>query len=328
MTDLVLTNGDSSIELIRNACGSDDLVIMPWRDVLHEGPLTPSGQLDDFALVRAKYLSDEFGLVYSDVMESFVERNETVKRWNEFDKVSLWFEHDLYDQLQLLEILNFFSGQQELNLHKMEIVQSDVFLGLMTAAEAEKLTLLARPATKAELDLAKQAWVAFCSETPESWASMLEKNCSSLPYLKLAVLRQLEELPDNNGITRTERQILKTLAEKPSLPTELFHTSQAMEEAAFMGDWSFFSILERLSQGEMPLVESRSTDAVFCRPGSQHWKAFSESSILLTLAGSDVLREEVDYGLKRPASWIWAQKAEVGEIVWRWNRNSQCLRLT
>ncbi len=324
MTDLILTNGDSSIELIRSVCG-EDLVILPWRDVLHEGPLAPSGQLDELAPVRAIYLSDEFGLVYGDVAQSFVERNETVKRWNEFEKISLWFEHDLYDQLQILEIVNFFAGQPEVSLQKLEIVQSGEYLGHMTPTEAEKLAQLARPVTKTELDLGKQVWKAFCSETPESWAALLEDDLSALLFLKPAVERQLEELPDQNGVTRTERQILRILEEKPSHPSDLFHVSQSMEEAMFMGDWSFFSILERMSQGEMPLVEASPIDAVFSRPGSEHWKAFSASSIRLTSDGLRVVRDRIDYGLKRPSSWVWGQKVEVGAMVWRWNQHSQQL---
>ena len=30
----------------------------------------------------------------------------------DFDRIELWFEHDLYDQLQLLQILAFFADER------------------------------------------------------------------------------------------------------------------------------------------------------------------------------------------------------------------------
>ena len=42
---------------------------------------------------------------------SFVERDEAIARSHNHEEVVLWFEHDLYDQLQLIQILDWFSHQ-------------------------------------------------------------------------------------------------------------------------------------------------------------------------------------------------------------------------
>ena len=45
-----------------------------------------------------------------------------------FDRIELWFEHDLYDQLQLLQILDVFAGE-DLPKRQIAPVQADEYLG-------------------------------------------------------------------------------------------------------------------------------------------------------------------------------------------------------
>ena len=49
MTSLIITNGDSAGDLL--AAAGKDGTIVPWRDVLHEGPIVGGG-LEDVS-VRA-----------------------------------------------------------------------------------------------------------------------------------------------------------------------------------------------------------------------------------------------------------------------------------
>ena len=82
-TTLHVTNGDSTVEKL----GLDAL---PWRDALHEGPVVKDGRAR-----RAEFLG---------VDEAEFERRDRRLDEHEGDYV-LWFEADLYDQLQIVEIL-------------------------------------------------------------------------------------------------------------------------------------------------------------------------------------------------------------------------------
>ena len=78
-----------------------------WADPLHDGPVP--GQLTDEELldVRARYLAsgaDSDG----DPAETIAE----LRRWREviddhesYDELVLWYEHDLFDQLNLVQLL-------------------------------------------------------------------------------------------------------------------------------------------------------------------------------------------------------------------------------
>ncbi len=81
MATLIITNGDSAAELLQ-AAGRDD-IILPWRDVLHEGPIV-AGPLEKSSTLRAPFLARRFGLDADEVGAAFAERDATLRRHTEF----------------------------------------------------------------------------------------------------------------------------------------------------------------------------------------------------------------------------------------------------
>ena len=87
---------------------------LPWRDVLHDGPVPGGLTLQELSDVRARALAG-FGFNGSDydgIRAGFAERDATLENFRKHDEVVLWFEHDLYDQLQLIQLLDWFSRQE------------------------------------------------------------------------------------------------------------------------------------------------------------------------------------------------------------------------
>ena len=101
---LHVTNGDSTTATMGAPGSPGDL--LPWRDVLHEGPVPPSRR-DELRRVRAEYLATLGGA------EPGRRRGRAARARRRgcgdavasLEPVVLWFEHDLYDQLQLIQIL-------------------------------------------------------------------------------------------------------------------------------------------------------------------------------------------------------------------------------
>jgi hypothetical protein len=52
---LHITNGDSAAEVIRRAGVQGD--VLPWRDVLHEGPVPQGLSLEELLGVRARFIA-------------------------------------------------------------------------------------------------------------------------------------------------------------------------------------------------------------------------------------------------------------------------------
>ncbi len=218
--DLIITNGDAAGELLRRAISGAE--VLPWRDVLHEGPVPLTASLAELTAIRAEYLADRGWGEREEIAAYLQARDRGLAHATAFDRVMLWFEHDLYDQLQLLQILDWFGREESSADGSLLLVQASEFLGRQTEAEIEALRAVERPVTQEQLALAADAWAAFRAPTPEPWQALLGGDLSPLPFLEPAVRRMLEELPGRDGLARSERQIIAAVAQGITTPPALF----------------------------------------------------------------------------------------------------------
>ena len=205
--------------------------------------------------MRAEYLAWRgFGKPIK-LLHDFAARDATFRRAPEFAEIILWFEHDLYDQLQLLQILVELDAMR-LEPGKISIVQSDQYLGSMTADELIAHLPKRRTVTGATFDSARNAWDALRANDPDALLAHIQRDAQGLPYLRAALRRLCQEFPWNgDGLSRSQRHALQAVATGPTRPEELFRRAQAREEAPFLGDLAFDAIVRDLQMQPAPLVE-------------------------------------------------------------------------
>jgi hypothetical protein len=287
---LHVTNGDSTGDTLRQtALGGD---VLPWRDVLHDGPV-PDVPPERMREVRAAFLSDCGWGRAGEILADMEFRDRLLcTAIADGRPVVLWFEHDLYDQLQLLQILALLDGPGG-----VELIQSGGFLGPLSTDELEALWPGRAPLTDDLVALAHRGWDAMRAPEPTAIEEFLRDDTSALPFLADALRRLLEELPDTrSGVSRTEHQLLEALADGPKTRVEAFLACAAREEAPFAGDvWVF-----RTLAGLGPLVTAG-------------------TRLELTDAGTAVLTGDADrielVGIDR---WVGGTHLAPGN-VWRWN---------
>jgi hypothetical protein len=85
--------------------------VLPWRDVLHDGPVRPDADRYAFAEARVAFLADRKWGTPAALRAAFAERDARLEACTTSDLVVLWFEPDLYDQLQLMQVLARFSAR-------------------------------------------------------------------------------------------------------------------------------------------------------------------------------------------------------------------------
>jgi len=210
---LHITNGDCAAAVLSQVVQGP---ILPWRDVLHEGPVRAGLSLEALSRERARFIAEAGWGVLADVEQKFKERDVIFRRAGEHDEIVLWFEHDLYDQLQLIQVLD---GLAELRGPPISLVCEAEYLGNMEPARAAELFGLRNPLTRRHFQEAQAAWAAFRSPDP---AAIDPSKPKALQFLGAALRRHLEEFPwTTDGLSRTERQILQ---------------GNTDEEPAFMGD--------------------------------------------------------------------------------------------
>lgn len=317
---LHITNGDEAARLLK-ATGFEE-VILAWRDVLHEGPVPAGHNLHTLSDVRANHLSRRNWGTKHALLDAFRERNDILERFHEHDEVVLWFEHDLYDQLQIAQILDFFATRKQsaTNLSMICIDRyPDIpsFRGLCDLAPEHVTALFGKrqSVTHAQLLLAVAVWEAFCRPTPDGLVMLLKKDTSPLPFMAAALRRHLESFPSvRNGLGRTEHHALGAIASGIEDPVVLLKAHWKQEEYPFMGDWTYWAALKDLASGAYPLIDIQ---------GPHDDSAFPNTRLSLTHDGSRVLAGDRDaIALNGIDRWFGGVHLKGSEARWRWSRTA------
>lgn len=330
-TPLHITNGDSAATTMAAA----GIVgrILPWRDILHDGPVPRVG-LDQLAQVRANFLCAHAAQSHHEILHEIRQRDLVLHQANRYTEVTLWFEHDLYDQLQLLQLLDWFSNIDRrparltmICIDRFPGVEPFYGLGQLDAQQMASLSGSKQEISVAQLQLGHRAWHAFCDASPLALFELGTQDLSPLPFLAAAIQRHLEEFPNAvTGLSRHESQILTMVQSGIEKPLRLFAQHQHLEAAPYLGDWGFWSLLENLANSTHPLLRCRSGRPFVRPPAVPTDTNFRNQLLQITSLGEQVLRGEIDWlTLHPPDHWKGGVHLHPSKTIWRWDAQQQRL---
>jgi hypothetical protein len=315
---LHVTNGSSAGETIMKS-GVQGRVALS-HDLLHEGPAPAGLPPERWRKVRARYLAECGYAGYEECLADLTAQDRAVEEYRSYDEVVLWFEHDLFDQLQLIRLLDLF-GSADLGLTRLSLICIGAFpgvepfhgLGQLTPEQMASLLETRKPVAKAQLVLARHAWRVFCAADPVGIELALRRDTSALPFLASALQRHLEEFPAlRNGLPRTEHRALEALDAAGGTASfeEIFGAVHNTEESPFMGDSSFSHRLNVMSNDPRRLVRlERETGG-----------SLRNQRVSLTATGQEVLAGRDDWvrihGIDR---WLGGVHLHGREAQWRWD---------
>ena len=317
---LHITNGDS-VSLGETGLGGQ---VLAWKDVLHEGPVPSGLSLDEMRPVRARFLAELSGQAEARILTDLERRDQVLAGFRQSDEVVLWFEHDLFDQLQLIQILDWFAKSDERSLN-LCLIDSERYLGPMPPEELATLFPSRARVTRAQLDLASRAWTAFSSSDPRLLARLLRSDTSALPHLAGAIDRHLQQFPSvENGLCRTERQILEIVASGVTGLRAVFCADRDREDRIFMGDLVFNSYVESLAAARLPLLRF-----VGGRGSSENVEITPEGEAVMRCRADHLELNGIDRwrgGVHLHADKAWRRNQSLaghgpasGREVWRWS---------
>ncbi len=287
-----------------------------WADPLYEGPV-PGGLGDEeLTEVRRRFLVEP---------DAYVPPENDLGRWRQaidahasYDELVLWFEHDLFDQLNLIQILSRIRTRLP-EAKAVTLVCIGSFpghprfkgLGELSPDELAPLFATRRPIRDSEYVLAERAWQSFREPTPEALDNLRHSDMTALPYLRPALERFLQEYPSTfDGLSRSERRLLSLASRAPIGVRAAFPRMHDEEDAYYITDGSLADLVDTLARTTPPLlVVERSDDDGALLPGT----------ISLTDAGREVLtgrRDRVACGLDR---WLAGVHLQDGGNMWRWD---------
>ena len=329
---LNITNGDGAGSLLKASNIEGD--VLPWRDTMQSGPFPKGLSLEEHSKLRAEFFSGP-SMPLSDVMRDFEIRDQHLKAYSNYEEVVLWFEHDLLDQLQILQILNYFSGV-ELGETKLGLICINEFegispfrgLGQLTPEQIETLEPRKEAISQEQLELAKRGWQAFCDDIPTHLENYLETDLSPFPFLKAALKSHLEEYPSlKNGLNKTQNKILELVKEGVTKPGRNFLEFMNSETEFFMGDWTHFKDIATLCNGDHPLLSCSPTGKFLSPPDDEiEIEDFKAQDLSITELGKEVMAGHKDATkLLKLDQWFGGVHLDYKRPIWRWDEKAKQL---
>ena len=319
---LHVANGTCTTRLIEAAGLSGTTSL--WADPLYGGPV-PSGLSDDELVeVRTRYLTGGDATPVDPVND--------LRRWraavaahDAYDELVLWFEHDLFDQLNLLQLLPWIrerlpSGATVSLVCIGSFPGHPAFKGLGELAPHD-LALLFGDLTRvshAQYALAARAWDAFRAPTPEALDDLRHGDTTALPFLAPAITRFLQEYPwTRDGLSRSERRLLELAADGPIPLGTVFPEMVVEGDVYHVTDRSLVDMAAALSAATLTQLKDAPADGDPAGPLG--------ATVALTEVGAAVLAARADRvavaGIDR---WLGGVHLHGGE-VWRWDDARQAI---
>jgi hypothetical protein len=270
--------------------------IVPWDDVLHEGPVPAGLGPVELRRRRAEFLAIDWGDV-ADIERGLASRDQAVIDAAAGDEIVLWFEHDLYDQLHVLQVLDLLHGLNTAGTlgARVTAILADDYLAAQPDDRLRAWFAGRATVSDAQFAAAAAAWDAFRAADPLALNAF--SHAGAWPTLTRALRRHLQQFPAvASGLSRTERQTLTAAAAGPRPLREMFRAANhEAEDAIFMGDAGWWSHVRPLLTSPAPLL-----DVAGGQPADWHdadwWRDDDAAPKLrLTATGARVLAGKADH---------------------------------
>jgi RNA polymerase sigma factor (sigma-70 family) len=289
-----------------------------WADVLYEGPV-PAGSDDAVLEARRQFHAGTPEEMRLDPANDMRRWRSVIAAHDSYDELVLWYEHDLFDQLNLVHLLSWLRGRLP-SRKPVSLVSINAFpghaefkgLGELSPDELASLFDTRRPVSDEEYDVADRAWQAFRAPTPEPLEALRRTRTASLPYLAPALDRFLQEYPAvGDGLSRSERRLLSLAGGATIALRAVFPRMHDNEEVYYITDSSLAELAATLSRTSPPLLTIADAD------GAGGWSL--NQTVAITEAGREVLagrRDRVACGIDR---WLGGVHLHDGGDIWRYD---------
>ena len=294
---LHILNGDSSAYLFGRSGLEGQTAI--WREMLVDGPCLDEVGSEDFWRVREEFFAQQLKVESGDYRSKVVAEWQKIEQWKQAKEVVLWFEFDLFCQINLLALCAYFAQFESAKVSLICVghrPESDRKLGLGELSEKvyPKLFNNRQPLSREDLQRAAKVWKAYCHTNPQSLMEWAGKADPVFVYLKPAFQAHLKRFPNpTTGLNEIEMQLLKELEGEPVEPRKVIGNMLRWQDWYGFGDLQYEVYLSQL-KGLYQVADGKLT---------------------LSQAGRSVLQGDIKHHPKE--SWVFGGVSRTG-----WNYES------
>lgn len=252
MAYLHVLNGDATLRLFDKSGLPGNKMI--WREVLAEGRVPETIGAESFWEVRSSFFESFFDTEEQQYHKLTVEEFEKVEAFSEYQEITLWFEYDLFCQLNMMALLSWFA-QQPLGDIQLSLVcigelpgyDKMVGLGEIDPALYPSLFENRQILQRTDLDFAQEFWATFSSDDPTRLYELAAKSPVSFPFLSAAVSAHLRRFPSiGNGLNIIEDKMMRIVHSGISDRRQVVGKILREDQQFGFGDWQYFVYLKNL----------------------------------------------------------------------------------
>jgi len=247
MKEYHILNGDALKEQFPDSLGTELIIA---RECMVDGPVTDASLAELFAL-RSKFISEEYGIgTKEDYIKSIRFEIEKIKVIDEYAAVNLWFEDDLFCQVNfwfIASVLLDFGIKSKVYLVRPKVQNKYGFGGLA------KEELIQRYQERIEIKNLEQfanLWKFYCRGKLEEMLELAKRLSDKFPFVDMVVKAHIERgLHSEEGGRPT--RVLRELIEKHGENNfaEVFKSFSESEHIYGFGDIQVKRIFDKIIKG-------------------------------------------------------------------------------
>lgn len=246
-------NGDSLVQLLKKSGLEGEIAV--WRELLCEGPLHADFASDDFWKKRYTYFKEEFSVDKLEYYDKIIKEILKIEDLSGFDEVVLWFEYDLFCQINLLAacsyLLKDFRKDVKLSLVCVGKVKGKENLQSLTDFSSKDFVELYKNRlnlSKNNLIFAEECWKLYAENNVEKLKNFNFRN-PKFQYLQAAINQHLKRFPTENGLNEIQQKIIEIINSKALTENEIVRELliwQQTETVYGFGDVQYILELKKL----------------------------------------------------------------------------------
>ena len=214
MRRIAILNGDCLAEQLNSAKLPLETVV--FREALVSGPLG-GATWEEFWETRVGFLTKQYGATALEVQEKTVAELEKIRSLTDGVELSLWFEDDLFCQVNLWFVLNLLSESQNIKIFRVfppEASPTNRWRGFgdASAAALEQAYESKVPFTSSDLALGKNLWEAYRMGDGAQLTTLSKSASPCFRQLAEVCQAQLDRISEDPSKRRPEKVIVELLA--------------------------------------------------------------------------------------------------------------------
>ena len=251
---LHILNGDSIAHIFSKTSIQGDLII--WREMLCDGFLHKNVGSDEFWKKRYTFFEEEMGIAKIEYFDKTIKEIIKLEDVCDYDEIVLWFEHDLFCQVNLMALCVYLLKYFRKNINYYLVCAGhergkQYLQTLSDYSPIEYQTLYKNKIklTRNDFLFAQQCWEIYVTNDLQELKQFEFKKNVKFEYLQLAMDQHLQRFSGQNGLNQIENQILEIInsgiSNKNAIVKELLRWQQKETVYGF-GDLQYFLYLKKL----------------------------------------------------------------------------------